>query len=149
MRPSGASATLGRKLRSTKSTGRCHSRSTTCGPQSFWNSLPRRGPTPLRSVTSAKRGLRIAGRTARRRCASDLELQQPPRVAIEQLFLVGGRQLQFLERPFGARRIRHERVIDREHDAVEAHLLDAIVESVIGEEAAGRDVEIAQEFLAE
>ena len=45
-----------------RSTGRCHSRSTTCGPQRCSNSLPRRGPTPFNAVTGAKSGLSEAGR---------------------------------------------------------------------------------------
>src|ERR1700741_2681412 len=44
--------------------GRCHSRSTTSGAPSFSNSLPKRGPTPLRAVTEAKRGLSGVGRKA-------------------------------------------------------------------------------------
>src|ERR1700689_2312076 len=131
------------------STGRCHSRSTTDGPQRFSNSLPSRGPTPFNAVTGAKSGLRMAGRKRAAPGALDLELQQAPGVAVEKFLLVGFAQRQLLERPFGARLVGHEGVIDREQDALEPNFLDAEIERVVGKEAAGGDSEIPQEFLAE
>src|SRR5208282_3166653 len=132
-----------------RSTGRCHSRSTTCGPHRVSNSLPSRGPTPFNAVTGAKSGLSEAGRKLAAPGALDLELQEAPGVAVQELVLVGRVQRQLVERPFGAGRVEHEGVIDREQDAVEPDFLDAIIERVVGKESAGGDIEVPQEFVAE
>ena len=69
------------------STGRCHSRSTTEGPQSCSNSLAKRGPTPFSAVTGAKSGLSEAGRKEYGWMAApgalNLELQKTPALPLK------------------------------------------------------------------
>src|SRR5260370_38649683 len=51
--------------------------------------------------------------------------------------------------PLGGGRVGAERPVDREHDAIDAHLLHAAHQRRVGEVAAGGDVEVAAEHVAE
>ena len=77
-----------------------------------------------------------------------LHPQQPLGVAAQYLGLVLVAQRHRLH-PFHAGRIDHERPVDREQDAVDAHLLHAAHQRRIGEVAAGGDPEVVAEHVAE
>src|SRR2546421_12155532 len=70
-----------------------------------------------------------------------LHSQQPLRVAARDLGLVLIAQRNGCE-PRGTRRIRLEWIVDREQDALDAHLLHAQQQGRIGEETAGRNAEV-------
>src|SRR6185437_5033202 len=77
-----------------------------------------------------------------------LDFQEPLRIAAENLFLIRGIHLQRVD-PVHARRILDEGIVDREHHPVDAELGDAALQRRVGEEAAGRDVEMIAKSIAE
>ena len=69
------------------------------------------------------------------------QLEQTPGVARGQFFAVGLRDVELPE-PLDALDVRCEWPVDGEHDVVEPQFPDAAFERGIGEESAGRDVEV-------
>src|SRR5262245_50086988 len=78
----------------------------------------------------------------------ELHFEKPLGVAAQDLGLVLIAQRHALH-PLHRRLVGDERPINREQDAVDANLHDAAQQRRIGEVAAGRDVEVAAEGLAE
>src|SRR6185295_6226764 len=76
-----------------------------------------------------------------------LKLQQALRVAAQDLDAILGSERHGLE-PFRPRHVGHERVVDREHDAVGAHLEHAADQRRRREIAAGGDPEMLAESVA-
>src|SRR4051812_16933422 len=74
--------------------------------------------------------------------------QQALRVAARDLGLVLVAQ-RHLREPRGTGRIRLERIVDREENSVDAHLLYTEQQRRVGEEAAGGDPEVRREQVAE
>src|SRR5262249_25462494 len=107
-----------------------------------------RAAAPERSVGAALFALDPAvRRVAGRRCDS-LHPEQPAGVAAENLDPILVAQRHGLH-PLHGRLVGDERPVDREQDPVDAHLHHAAQQRRIGEVAAGGDVEVAAEELAE
>src|SRR5215813_15471685 len=78
----------------------------------------------------------------------ELHFEKPLGVAAQDLGLVLIAQRHALH-PLHRRLVGHERPIDRKHDTVDAHLHHAAQQRRIGEVAAGCNMEVAAEGLAE
>src|SRR5215471_15443622 len=76
------------------------------------------------------------------------ESKQTARIPAEYLDLVVVRNRRSLQ-PVGAHLVRREGPVDREHDAVDAHLHHAADQRVGGKVAAGREMEVLAELRAE
>src|SRR5215211_9404573 len=77
-----------------------------------------------------------------------LQLEQPAGIPAHDLGLVLDRYLKIVQ-PACPRRIRHEGPVDREEDAVDAELQHRAEQGRRREVAAGGDVDVLAELLAE
>src|SRR5436190_4883819 len=106
-----------------------------------WNSSPRR---QLFRAAPSDAGVRPTGYCLR----PNSDLQQPLRVAAQDLVAILGRYPQ-IRHPAHAGRIRHERIVDGEENAVGAHLEERAEQRWSREVAAGGDPEMIAKCVAE
>src|SRR4029079_14125654 len=111
----------------------------------------RRSPSCAHAAPAGTPATNAPARTAanaRRVGLTWLEFQQPLRIAAQDLDAILRSERHGFE-PFRARHVGHERVVDREHDAVRAHLEHAADQRRGREIPAGADPEVLAEGVAE